>query len=216
MSITDELREFMDRADGYELWCPRHKTELTAIDDRIDAEHQKAEDELKAKDGQSWLHGYAECREELMEGHPVIAASLEEAGWVKLPVSEDGDVLHIGELVDERLPFGGYAAPAPIDTMELSRGASGYVWMVKLDAESRALINPKLLRHHHAPTVEDVLREFVERLDEIGSEDDCVGVDEQECRACIRRDIAAAYAEYAAKLRLAEDNDGLYEWERDE
>lgn len=43
--------------------------------------------------------------------------AMAEHGWVRLPVSEDGDVLHIGELVDERLPFGGYAAPAPIDTI---------------------------------------------------------------------------------------------------
>ena len=65
--------------------------------------------------------------------------------------------------MDEQLPFGGYAAPAPIDTMELSRGASGYVWMVRLDAESGAFINPKLLRHHHAPTVEDVILDAISR-----------------------------------------------------
>ena len=94
-----------------------------------------------------------------IDAKPMTDENMAESGWVRLPVSEDGDVLHIGELVDEKLPFGGYAAPAPIDTMELSRGASGYVWMVKLDAENRALISPKLLRHH-APTVEDVLREF--------------------------------------------------------
>lgn len=86
-----------------------------------------------------------------------------EHGWVKLPVSEDGDVLHIGELVDEKLPFGGYAAPAPIDTMELSRGASGYVWMVKLDAKNRALVSPKLLHHHHKQAVEATLGEEIVR-----------------------------------------------------
>ena len=112
-------------------------------------------------------------------------AQLADHGLVRLPVSEDGDVLHIGELVDEKLPFGGYAAPAPIDTMELSRGAGGYRWMVKLDAESRALVSPKLLRHHHAPTVEDVLREFADGL----------GVP-----------VADSYiAASAAKLRLAGD-----------
>ena len=186
MSITDELREWAN-----ELIChPTMLTRLNAIADRIDAEHQKAEDEWKAKDGQSWLRGYGECHAELMEGNEVIAASLEEAGWVKLPVSEDGDVLHIGELVDEKLPFGGYAAPAPIDTMELSRGASGYVWMVKLDAENRALVNPKLLRHHRIQTVEDVLREFAAKL-------------------CIRDGFPTAteetFAEYAAKLTLRGD-----------
>lgn len=38
MSVTDELREFYRRADGYELWCPRHRKELASIADRIDAE----------------------------------------------------------------------------------------------------------------------------------------------------------------------------------
>ena len=196
MSITDELRT----GGIYRFQSNRRvftEEELTAIADRIDAEHHKAEDELKAKDGQSWLHGYAECREELMEGNEVIAASLEEAGWVKLPVSEDGDVLHIGELVDERLPFGGYAAPAPIDTMELSRGASGYVWMVKLDAENRALISPKLLRHH-APTVEDVLREFTRDWCNAACAGDMTNAERDAARA-------DTIAEYAAKLTLRGD-----------
>ena len=164
MSITDELRDwFKDR-----LFMGNGYAELTAIADRIDAEHEAA------------------CAEAYGNGVMSVPIALDESQWVKLPVSEDGDVLHIGELVDEKLPFGGYAAPAPIDTMELSRGASGYGWMVKLDADNRALVNPKLLRHHHEPTVEDVLREFgkawVEWVD--GSPHDPI-------------------AEYAAKLRLA-------------
>ena len=36
MNITDELREFVRGADGYELWCPRHRAELLEIADRID------------------------------------------------------------------------------------------------------------------------------------------------------------------------------------
>ena len=190
MSITDELREYADRLSNSRHPWSGIARDLSSIADNIDAEHQKAEDEWKAKDGQSWLHGYAECRAELMEGNEVIAASLEEAGWVKLPVSDDGDVLHIGELVDEKLPFGGYAPPAPIDTMELSRGASGYRWMVKLDAENRALVSPKLLRHHRAPTVEDVLREFITKAEDIGDYE-------------VSED--ALIAEYAARLRLAGD-----------
>lgn len=117
-----------------------------------------------------------------------LGIALDESQLVKLPVSEDGDVLHIGELVDEKLPFGGYAAPAPIDTMELSRGASGYVWMVKLDAKNRALVSPKLLRHHE-PTVEDVLQEMLEQA---------VGYSDAHTTVALN-----AIAEYSAKLRLA-------------
>ena len=148
MSITDELREWAEGGTlraGMSLRTAREQA--LAIADRIDAEHESA------------------CAEAYGNGVMSVPIALDESQWVKLPVSEDGDVLHIGELVDERLPFGGYAAPAPIDTMELSRGASGYGWMVKLDAENRALISPKLLRHHE-PTVEDVLREFAQRWDD--------------------------------------------------
>lgn len=158
MSITDELREY---ALGWDEGN-RVRRDLTAIADRIDAEHE---------------------HEDAMAEH----------GWVKLPVSEDGDVLHVGELVDEKLPFGGYAAPAPIDTMELSRGASGYVWMVKLDAENRALVSPKLLRHRHEPTVEDVLREMLEQA---------VGYSDAHTTVALN-----AIAKYSAKLRLAGEDE---------
>ena len=113
----------------------------------------------------------------------------EVGNMVPLPVDADGVPIHVGDVMDEQLPFGGYAAPAPVDTMELSRGAGGYGWMVRLDSESGAFINPKLLRHHHAPTVEDVLREFAgEWLDMVD------GTDEE-------RELVKTFA---AKLRLAE------------
>ena len=110
--------------------------------------------------------------------------------YTPLPVDADGVPIRVGDVMDEQLPFGGYAAPAPVDTMELSRGAGGYWWMVRLDSESGAFINPKLLRHHHAPTVEDVLEEFgagwYERM-----------------RGPETFDIADYVERYAARLRLA-------------
>ena len=173
MSITDELREWV--TDHYSGWKSK-QAEGIAIADRIDAEHESA------------------CAEAYGNGVMSVPIAMDESAWVELPKDADGEPLHIGELVDEKLPFGGHAAPAPIDTMELSRGASGYVWMVKLDAENSALISPKLLRHHHAPTVEDVLRQVI---------------------ACANNgthvhgalDTEQIVAEYAAKLRLAEGED---------
>lgn len=191
MSITDELRRYISgpAKSGISHICEKA---IVNIADRIDAEYEKACDD-------AWDNGYEADYlgiEKWLAEHP---QAMEHHGWVRLPLDADGMPFHIGELVDEKLPFGGYAAPAPIDTMELYRDASGYGWMAKLDAESRALISPKLLRHHRAPTVEDVLREFAKRWDD-----------------------PAHYAKgelvetFAAKLRLAENNDGLYEWERDE
>lgn len=52
-----------------------------------------------------------------------------------------------------------------------------------------------------APTVEDVLREFAAKI---------------EPSWCVTELPNATLAKYAAKLRLAEDNNCLYEWERDE
>lgn len=157
--------------------------ELNEIADAIERE---AMEERTAAYNEGYDAGFASADDWAAQHEDAMA----EHGWVRLPIGDDGDVLHIGELVDEELPFGGYAAPAPIDTMELSRGASGYVWMVKLDAENRALINPKLLRHHHAPTVEDVLAEMLDAWGELPS-----NVTNE-----------ALIAEYAARLRLAKED----------
>lgn len=182
MSITDELREYVRH---YSVAGSKKDETLTAIADRIDAEHEA---KVSYWQGASYKDGYDEGFASADDWLGQHEDAMAEHGWVKLPMSEDGDVLHIGELVDEKLPFGGYAAPAPIDTMELSRGASGYVWMVKLDAENRALVSPKLLRHHHEPTVENVLRDMLDSLD---------------LDPTSHVDTGAVVVEYAAKLRLA-------------
>lgn len=187
MESIERLREYIN-GTTISTWTRNY------IDQHIDAIEREVEDELKAKDGQMWLRGYGEGYDAGFASTDDWAAQHEDAmaehGWVRLPVDAEGEVIHIGELVDEKLPFGGYAPPAPIDTMELSRGASGYRWMVKLDAENRALVSPKLLRHHRAPTVEDVLREFAAEVETAG------GVMELP---------DAAFAEYAAKLALRGD-----------
>lgn len=170
MESIERLREWVDNN------CCLDNAEV--INDHLDAIEREVE-ELRDR----------EYRNGVEDGEMVA----ERDGWVRLPLDTEGVPFHIGELVDEKLPFGGYAAPAPIDTMELYRGASGYGWMVKLDAESRALISPKLLRHHRAPTVEDVLDEFASAYDRIG------GADDEHQR------YLNLIAEYAAKLRLAGD-----------
>lgn len=172
MSITDELR----------AWAKEHlsRSSILAIADRIDAEHQKAEDEWKAKNGDTWLKGYAACHEELMEGHPVIAADLEKDGWVKLPVDADGEPIHIGDVMDN------------IVCPSVHREVTGvgvecfYGWDNCSGRYSQFDVNR--YRHHHEPTVEDVLTKF--------------GIDWEYEDNC--DDRAALLAEYAAKLRLAE------------
>lgn len=41
MKSLDELRKFYEKADGYEMWTPKHKVELDSIADRIEAELAK-------------------------------------------------------------------------------------------------------------------------------------------------------------------------------
>lgn len=95
--ITDELREW---AHGFNGPWKRHEEMLLAIADRIDAAYQKAEEEWQAKDGQSWFHGYYECHAELMEGNEVIADDLKEAGYIELPKDADGQIIHVGDMLD--------------------------------------------------------------------------------------------------------------------
>lgn len=177
MSITDELREQLL------YYTPAVDAGLTAIVDRIDAEYQKAEDEWKAKNGVAWLAGYTECHDELMEGNEAIAADLENAGWVRLPKDADGEVIHIGDMMDTE-HFG---------TVEVEGFVHHSVAFYNYSEQPAYLCTTpvNLCHHHHVPTVEDVLREFYV-LAVRGKEAHAEDVDE------------AVLAEYAAKLRLAD------------
>ena len=175
MSITDELRE----------WAKEHlsRSSILAIADRIDAEHRKAEDEWRDKNGDMWLKGYAACHEELMEGHPVIVADLEKAGWVKSPVDSDGVPIRVGDVMEGEKIGGGFGEPFEVAGYIMSNGE-----LEPMD-EHKCPRKRKYLRHHHEPTVEDVLLELLDEAEHFHSLEE-----ERE-----------AIAEYAAKLRLAGD-----------
>lgn len=186
--ITDELRKYSKSSDG--VLCSAHQA-ILAIADRIDEEHQKALDERKAKHGDMWLKGYEVCREELMEGHPVIAASLEEAGWIRLPKDADGVPIHIGDELDGYgYPKGGAYCKAIVNEVTILAGSkdSSYRSWLMWDASE--------VRHHHEPTVEDVLREFTDAIFEWAGKSGTVA------EVGTWSDVAA---EYAAKLQLKED-----------
>lgn len=152
MSITDELRGFVN----INTMSGRGYKELCSIADRIDAEYQKAEDEWEVKGGQSWLNGYEECRVELMEGNEVVAASLEEAGWIRLPKDADGMLIHIWDRM-EHIELG-YVCEV------IAVGVGCFIaW--NTHANRYCQYDSTLFRHHHEPTVEDVLREFALDID---------------------------------------------------
>ena len=139
MSITDELRNFMKGADGYELWCPSHKVELEAIADRIDAEHEKAVDAFERDMGMEAM------TDENMAKH----------GWVRLPVDADGVPIHVGDVL-----VGWALKGRPVKAVHhltLYRGD----WVVCVAPNHEA--TPSLYKHYH-PTVEDVLREMIDEM----------------------------------------------------
>ena len=179
MKSLDNLREWADGLRGIWLDPNDHSIIVTTCDDMppsIDCVNLR------------------EHVNEILDG---IDREVEER-YTPLPVDADGVPIHVGDVMDEQLPFGGYAAPAPVDTMELSRGAGGYGWMVRLDSESGAFINPKLLRHHRARTVEDVLREFTRDWCNAACAGDMTNAERDAARANV-------IAEYAAKLTLRGD-----------
>jgi hypothetical protein len=184
--ITDELRKFSPEINGYKLMRPCDEKELLAIADHIDAEHQKALDEWKAKHGQTWtwIEGYAECHTELMKGDETLAADLESCGWIRLPKDADGEYIHIGDVVDV-MPTDKFTGHKNVVVTSVIFKRS--VALVTVDTADRPFtFMPNRIRHHHAPTVEDVLREFADEVQ----------------RCC---DTADTIAEYAAKLQLRGD-----------
>lgn len=170
MSITDELREAINELRvGCEekegcgvLWYPEpSRDRFSEIADRIDAEHEKAEQDLI--DANNQMEQLCECS-------------------IGLPVDADGEYIHIGDELD------GYNKT--IEVVELRYGRSGWV-LISRDGNGCA--DTFAFTHHHAPTVEDVLREFA---DEVWNR--C-------CEGATASDsgIDELVAEYAAKLRLA-------------
>lgn len=178
MSITDELRE----------WAKEHlsRNSILAIADRIDAEHQKALDEWKAEHGKMWLKGYAECHAELLEGNETLASDLEGCGWIRLPKDADGVPIHVGDVMEER-------SGHTFEVASLMAFGGSENWLALSDPRNfSSFREPHDIRHYHAPTVEDVLQKLLEQA---------VGYSDAHTTVALN-----TIAEYAAKLRLAEED----------
>ena len=99
-----------------------------------------------------------------------------------LPVDADGVPIHVGDVMWQKDRITKRACKAIMgDAYVMLDGIQGAVYA-------------KGLTHHHAPTVEDVLREFAANIADVLGGDDFKLDDNDEL-----------YAEYATKLRLADD-----------
>ena len=149
--------------------------ELTAIADRIDAEHESA------------------CAEAYGNGVMSVPIALDESQWVKLPVDADGEPIHIGDVMEN------------IVCPSVHREVTGvgvecfYGWDEGNGRYSQ--FGATCYRHHHEQTVEDVLREMHAELDEVTAlyVGEAIDSDERD------RDEARIFAEYAKRLTLAGD-----------
>ena len=143
-------------------WCKSHGTCSECRDTLIDAIERKAEEE--------WQRGYDEGFASADDWYAEHADAMAEHGWVKLPVDADGEVIHIGDVVENlredlepRLhhTFTVYGIQYRAYEQECSLTQDGYPTILYRASE---------VRRHHPPTVEDVLREFVTEFNRDDSE----------------------------------------------
>lgn len=109
----------------------------------------------------------------------------EAEDMVPLPLDADGVPIHVGERVQ-------FFGNDPSTVSHMSLAGDGWRVYVKYDNDlGTGSGEPSRIRHYHAPTVEDVLREFANRVCNSGHQ---WGLD-----------AADTIAEYAAKLTLRGD-----------
>ena len=170
----------MSITDELRAWAKEHlnRNSIFAIADRIDAEHESA------------------CAEAYGNGVMSVPIALDESAWVKLPKDADGEPIHVGDkLIDEDDKL---QKPAIVKCILYNDEGC-----VVSDIDPRGCwYDPSLLRHH-APTVEDVLREFAEKMNENLGMYTGEAIDADEWRSADAKTIA----EYAKRLTLADGED---------
>lgn len=173
--ITDELREW---TRNHTVNCSDNRIALTAIADCIDAEH---ESKVSYWQGASYKDGYDDGFASADDYFTGKRETLKEHGWVKLPLDADGEVIHIGDSIE--IIGGEYGTVVAI---ELCEDGGWNVSMRPTGWDTPTLFAAECVRHHHPPTVEDVLEEFAQMY--------------------IACNDKGTIAEYAAKLRLVEED----------
>ena len=169
--ITKELRECM----SHFFMGNKTRGELTDLCDNIDAIHRSLEQENKEMfDFCDRLKAASEYREDV---------TLYGVDYVPVPLDKDGVPIHIGDTLEW----------SDGTTFEVVGIGDGTLYYLDADAEGHISIewtSTEQKRHYHAPTVEDVLREFAA---------DFVG-----CANCIDdHEVTDAIELFAPKLRLA-------------
>ena len=173
MSITDELREW---AHGFNGPWRRNEEMLLNIADRID---ERVKNIRFNEHHKGYQDGIMDGCSHYDPEHTECMVS-EENAYIKLPVDADGEVIHIGDRVENN---------ERVVRIVLTDGS----WEPSVYVEKLPNVLHEYscneISHYHEPTVDDVLREFGDWYAHTKG-----GCDED-----------GIIAEYAAKLRLAGD-----------
>ena len=184
MSATDELRAWAHGPDEGDDWLDR----IDEFCDRIDEEHERVVRERRRS-----------CVYYDPERHYCSCHDFDVSGYVELPKDADGEYIHVGDVVDV-MPTDKFTGHRDVVVTSVIFKHSAA--LVTVDTADRPFtFMPNRIRHHHAPTVEDVLREFAEKMNENLGMYTGEAIDADEWRDADAKTIA----EYAAKLRLAGD-----------
>ena len=111
---------------------------------------------------------------------------------VELPKDRDGVPIHVGDTLD------GYGKT--IEVVEMRYGRGGWV-LISRDGSGYA--DTFAFAHHHEPTVEDVLREFADEMNQNLGMYTGEAIDADEWRDADAKTVE----KFAAKLRLAGDGE---------
>ena len=171
---------------------------MLAIADRIDE---------GAKDNELFRREAGPFCDRLMEAAAERTdVTLFGVDYVALPLDADGVPIRVGDELD-----GLHYEDGTVTGIQYGLAANGTISeLVAVRPhgwDTATWHDPEEYRHRHAPTVEDVLREFHERMTELGTTDQCCGAERAEAVKVLLRERAELVAEYAAKLRLAEEVD---------
>lgn len=114
----------------------------------------------------------------------VLYRDMSDAEWVRLPLDADGVPIRVGDVMEGTCPSGKHVNGT------VNAIGDGVFWLSNVQFS----LKPNYMHHHHAPTVEDVLREFANQF-------------APEATTLSDQDFDEIISEYAAKLRLAEGED---------
>lgn len=120
--------------------------------------------------------------------------TMSEGGWVKLPIDADGVPIRIGDTLHDDCDYE-LDSLFEVEYMQLKKEG----W--SLVGNGGWCHNSKECHHHHKLTVEDVLEEYRVRNFDLVVDMECKKITNDE----YVQGIDSLNAEYAAKLRLAED-----------